>query len=261
MKYIKILGLLAGLALMGGCASNGGTAVTIYDKDGNKVQETSADATQMGNAYQLAIECNKAKIAIAERNNLGILQPTALQGLSGSAQTEYMRNLPMIYMATALQSATARTDDGCSQAIVAYYNHKNVNKQANTQLWSKGLGIAGFLGGAYLIGNTVEGILNSAIGAGGSTTQISGSRVNMDSGNNYNSAGARANSSSSGDGLGSSNVFPRGNTDTSIYGGNQPRATTTNLNDQNGSVDFGSNSGDNAPQGILEPIEVIPPVE
>ena len=258
MKYTKtLIGLIASVMILTGCTSGGKTAVTIYDKDGAVVQETTKDAVMLNSAYTMAVECNKAKIAMAQRTNLGVIDPMALSKMAPTAQAEYMRTLPMIHMAGALKAATARTDDGCQKGLIAYYNHLNVEKQANTSLWLKGLGIAGFVGGAYVIGNTVEGIVGSIANSGGVSNVISGSRVNMDSGNNYNSPGGIANASSSGDGLGTNNLFTRGN-DGTIYAGNQPRGTTTELNDQNGTIDFGSNSGDNAEQVV---IPVVPPVE
>jgi hypothetical protein len=259
MKYTKtlIFGLIAMVMVTTGCATGGSTAVTVYDKDGNAVQKTSKDGVMLNAAYNAAAECNKAQVQMAQRSQLGVIDPNTLKGLSPSAQTEYARSLPIMFMADALKAATSKNVDPCSQPITAFYNYKSVEKQANTQLWSKGLGILGFIGGAAVIGNSVEGIVGSiANSTGGGSYNINGSRVNMDSGNNYSSPGGYANASSSGDGLGSSNSFPRQITQSGVYGGNQPRGTTTQMDDQNGAIDFGSNSGNNAPQGIAEVPEV-----
>ena len=256
MKYL-VLALIASMMIMTGCASDGNkTAVTVYDSSGKVVQETSKDAVMLNSVFTMADSCNKAKIAIANNANLGVINATNLSGLSPSAQTEYARALPMMYMAEALKNAVAKPDDGCQKGIIAYYNSKNIEKQANASLWRKLIGVGGFIGGAYVIGNSVEGILQSAVSAGGTTNTISGSRVNMDSGNNYSSPGGIANASSSGDGLGTNNIYSQGTSGT-LYGGNQPRGTTTNQYDQNGQIEFGSNSGDNAEQVTIPPVEPV----
>lgn len=181
-KYTKMIGVIAIAGLMTGCATGGGTAVTIYDKEGNVVQETTTDGTQMNGAYQLAIACNEAKVKIAEQTNLGIIQPSEMSALTPEAQQEYMRNLPMIYMATAFAGAIQRPDDGCQNAIVAYYNHKNVQKRANTSLFSKALSLTGLLGGIYLGGEVVSNIMD------GASPQISGSGDTVIGGGSVNTA-------------------------------------------------------------------------
>lgn len=252
MKLI-IAGLIATMIALTGCASDSSkVGTTIYDKSGNKVQEETNGSIMIKQAYQMAQVCEEAKKANANTVNLGIIDPKYLSTLAPSAQTEYMRTLPIFHMSSALQSAVTKQTNACQAGIVAYFNHLNVAKRENASLWRKLIGIGGFIGGAYVIGNSVSDIIGSIANTGGSTYNLEGSRANFDSGNNFNSSGSNANASSSGTGLGSNNTFPRNNSDSVIQGGNQPRGTATDMNDQNGQVDFGSNSGDNAPQGLLE---------
>ncbi|MBR9682144.1 MAG: hypothetical protein GOV02_00535, partial [Candidatus Aenigmarchaeota archaeon] len=246
MKYIKITALIVSVMVLAGCQTGGGTAVTVYDKSGNKVQETSRDAVALQSAYTVASECEKSRATIGENANFGVMNAVNLSKLSASAQTEYMRSLPILHMAGVLKSATSKETIGCQQAIVAYYNHLNVAKRENTSLWKKLIGIAGFVGGAYVIGNSVEGILQSAVGASGTSNTISGSRVTMDSGNNYSSPGGISSASSSGTGLGTNNLYPENVESSTIYGGNQPRGSTANGGQEASPIEFQSNSGDNA---------------
>jgi hypothetical protein len=253
---LMIAGMIALMMVFAsGCASDGSTAVTIYDKEGNKVQEETTAGIMIKQAYEMAKICENAKATVSKNANLGIIQADGLAKLAPSAQTEYMRTLPMLHMSSALRAATQKEIGSCQAGIVAYYNHLNVAKRENASLWRKLIGIGGFIGGAYVIGNSVTDIVSSIAGTGGSTYNVSGSRANFDSGNNQTNSSV----SSSGDGLGANNTFPRNNSDSVIYGGNQPRGTATDFQDQNGQIDFGSNSGDNAPQGLLEIPEV--PVE
>ena len=218
MKFLTI-GLIASLMVITGCATDGNkTAVTVYDSTGKVVQETSKDAVALQSAYTVAAQCEKSRAEIGRNANLGVMNATDLKGLSPSAQTEYMRSLPILHMSDALKAATSKQTTGCQQSIIAYYNHLNIAKKENSSLWRKLIGIAGFVGGAYVIGNSVEGILQSAVSAGGTTNTITGSRVNMDSGNNYSSPGGIANASSSGEGLGTSNLYG----DSSTYNAAEP---------------------------------------
>lgn len=193
MKYL-VFGLIASIMIMTGCASSGDkTAVTVYDSTGKVVQETSKDAVALQSAYTVAAECEKTRGTLSSRANLGVMNASDLKGLSPSAQTEYMRSLPILHMSDALKSATAKQTNGCQQAIVAYYNHLNVAKTENASLWRKLIGIGGFIGGAYVIGNSVESIVSSLSSTGSTTNTISDSRVNQDSGNNYSSPYGNAN--------------------------------------------------------------------
>lgn len=158
MKNIITIILIAGLFVLGGCASS----TKIYNSEGKIVSEISDDAKMMEVAQNMSAECNKAKIRTADAAILG-LNAMEISKLSKEAQAEYMRSLPMMQMAQMMTVMMKQENtDECQSGLTAYYNYKGIQKKSNSALWSKGLGIAGILGGIWATGNVLETVLDSA---------------------------------------------------------------------------------------------------
>lgn len=151
----------------------------MYSSDGSVISEQTDDAKMMEVAQNISAECNKAKIRTSDAMILG-LTGQQLSQLSATAQAEYMRSLPMMQMAQMMAQMNQGGGDECQSGLTAYYKYKGIQKTANSALWSKGLGIAGILGGIWATGNVLESVLDSAGPhlSGSGDTVIGGGSVN-----------------------------------------------------------------------------------
>lgn len=150
-----------------------------------------------------------------------------------AAKIQYKNELAPILIAAVEALASQNRGDpfsGCGAAIVAHIKESGATTRSVNTTVQKGVGVAGIIWTADIIAGGL-----AALASSGSST-ITNSRVVSDSGNGMSGGGSI---SSSGDGLGTANVYG-GN---QAYGGIEPRGN------QSGeyTTQPASNSGDNAP--------------
>jgi len=160
----------------------------------------------------------------------------------------------LVYMVVEKLAQNNATDEmsACDDAYIAMIRADSAKTAGISSIVKTGVGVGLGLVGVKILADGITELANPDGAVSGDVWNVSGSRVNSNSGNNG------GNASSSGDGLGLSNTFSTGSGQAT--GGFEPR--TTPVNGDVSEITTGSNSGENSGEG--NPVEIQPvimPVE
>lgn len=216
------LGLVSITAVM--CIGLIGCQTEATQKRFTEAQNNALTCQERVLAYQSALNSNQIKFT-DERNALLYFVVQELARVKETNQIAYCDDLII---------AMVQADSAKTQGLI----------RGGVSLGGIGLGLIG-------LDILVDGY-NSRGGTTGDTWNVSGSRVNSNSGNV--TGGGSASVSASGEGLGFGNTFSTGSGQS--IGGVEPR--TTPINGDVNTLTTGSNSGTNEPVNL--PIEIAPEV-
>lgn len=216
--------------------------------------QTEATSARFSAAEMHSYSCKEKVLAVRERIEVAKLSNPRPQVMFKDERNAmmYLTIEKMADMNTTVVTALLTKNNdlaGCAAEFIAMTNADaqktaGINSTVKTGVgW--GLGILG-------VKILADGFGPEAYGGStsGDTWNVSGSRLNSNSGNA--TGGGTANASASGDGLGVGNTFTTGSGQ--AVGGLEPR--TTNANGSVTDLTTGSNSGENS--GDLGPVDVQP---
>lgn len=216
----KILFTLLAASLIAGCATMEPVPQAMIDSENECFREVA-----------------KVQVANAARTS-------TIQIVEFKDERNYVMALAIEQLGRAAGPVQVSEFIPCTLTVQTYLRESGQNVRSVNSITSKAVGVLGVVGGIWVGGNALEGIL----GAAGATTNYTNSRVISDSGNN-NSGNFSA--SSSGEGLGTGNSYLDGSG--SQQSGQQPRGSQSRVEGDESPPYQESASGDNA-NNITPPV-------